>query len=113
MREVARTYVTPPPTAVKNARESRKGETFILGATTWRIENISHDRVTVVPAPGEPGRMPFWKGDGPGLDESSPTPTFGPFKSLCQSEVRERVRVIQRQRQDCILRAHYQKHTNS
>jgi ATP-dependent Lhr-like helicase len=46
--------------------ESRAGETIILGATTWRIDEISHDRVTVSPAPGEPGKMPFWKGDGPG-----------------------------------------------
>ena len=46
--------------------ESRPGETFILGATTWRIDEITHDRVLVSPAPGEPGKMPFWKGDGPG-----------------------------------------------
>ena len=46
--------------------ESRKGETFILGATTWRIEDITRDRVIVSPAPGEPGKMPFWRGDGPG-----------------------------------------------
>ncbi|MBS1873252.1 MAG: DEAD/DEAH box helicase [Acidobacteria bacterium] len=46
--------------------ESHVGETLILGATTWRIEEITHDRVTVSPAPGEPGKMPFWKGDNPG-----------------------------------------------
>jgi ATP-dependent Lhr-like helicase len=46
--------------------ESRKGETFILGATTWRIEEITRDRVIVSPAPGEPGKMPFWRADGPG-----------------------------------------------
>src|ERR1700682_4824355 len=46
--------------------ESRAGDTIILGASTWRIENISHDRVLVSPAPGEPGKMPFWKGDAPG-----------------------------------------------
>jgi ATP-dependent Lhr-like helicase len=46
--------------------ESRKGETFILGATTWRIEDITRDRVIVSPAPGEPGKMPFWRGEGPG-----------------------------------------------
>ncbi len=39
---------------------------MILGASTWRIEEITHDRVLVSPAPGEPGKMPFWKGDGPG-----------------------------------------------
>ncbi len=43
--------------------ESRAGDTIILGASTWRIENISHDRVVVSPAPGEPGKMPFWHGD--------------------------------------------------
>jgi ATP-dependent Lhr-like helicase len=43
--------------------ESRAGDTIILGASTWRIENISHDRVLVSPAPGEPGKMPFWHGD--------------------------------------------------
>jgi len=46
--------------------ESRPGETFILGATTWRIDDITHDKVLVSPAPGEPGKMPFWKGEGPG-----------------------------------------------
>ncbi len=46
--------------------ESRAGDTFLLGATTWRIEEIGRDRVIVSPAPGEPGRMPFWKGDRPG-----------------------------------------------
>ena len=46
--------------------ESHTNETFILGASTWRIVEITHDRVLVVPAPGEPGKMPFWKGDGPG-----------------------------------------------
>jgi ATP-dependent helicase Lhr and Lhr-like helicase len=43
--------------------ESRVGETFLLGASTWRIEEIKPDRVIVTPAPGEPGKMPFWKGD--------------------------------------------------
>ena len=46
--------------------ESRTGETFLLGASTWRIEEITHDRVLVSPAPGEPGKMPFWKADAAG-----------------------------------------------
>ena len=46
--------------------ESRRGEVFVLGASSWRIEDITRDRVVVVPAPGEPGKMPFWKGDKPG-----------------------------------------------
>lgn len=43
--------------------ESRVGETFVLGASTWRIEDVSFDRVVVTPAPGQPGKMPFWHGD--------------------------------------------------
>ncbi|MFP4235494.1 MAG: DEAD/DEAH box helicase, partial [Nitriliruptoraceae bacterium] len=46
--------------------ESRAGETFVLGASTWRIEDITFERVVVTPAPGEPGKLPFWHGDGPG-----------------------------------------------
>ena len=46
--------------------ESRRGEVFVLGATSWRIEDITLDRVVVSPAPGEPGKMPFWHGDKPG-----------------------------------------------
>ena len=46
--------------------ESRVGETFLLGASTWRIEEITHDRVIVSPAPGQPGKMPFWKADNAG-----------------------------------------------
>ena len=46
--------------------ESRPGEAFVLGASTWRIEDITFERVTVSPAPGQPGKMPFWHGDRPG-----------------------------------------------
>lgn len=47
--------------------ESRPGDTFILGSTTWRIEEITHDRVIVTPSPGVTGaKMPFWHGDTPG-----------------------------------------------
>ena len=46
--------------------EVRAGQNFLLGASTWRIEEITRDTVYVTPAPGEPGRMPFWRGDGPG-----------------------------------------------
>lgn len=46
--------------------ESRPGETFVLGASTWRIEDITFERVVVSPAPGQPGKMPFWHGDRPG-----------------------------------------------
>ncbi|KQV21338.1 DEAD/DEAH box helicase [Kitasatospora sp. Root187] len=46
--------------------ESRVGDVFTLGTTSWRIEEITHDRVLVTPAPGVPGRLPFWKGDSLG-----------------------------------------------
>ena len=46
--------------------ESRVGDTFLLGTSAWRVQDITHDRVIVTPAPGEPARMPFWKGDAPG-----------------------------------------------
>ena len=46
--------------------EARPGQTFLLGASTWRIEEIGRDRVVVTPAPGLPGAVPFWKGDGIG-----------------------------------------------
>ncbi|MDP9299165.1 MAG: DEAD/DEAH box helicase, partial [Actinomycetota bacterium] len=46
--------------------ESRTGEVFVLGASAWRIKEITRDRVLVSPAPGEPGKTPFWKGDKPG-----------------------------------------------
>ena len=46
--------------------ESRAGDVIVLGASSWRIREITHDRVLVDPAPGLPGRLPFWHGDRPG-----------------------------------------------
>ncbi len=46
--------------------ELRPGEVFLLGASSWRAEMITADRVVATPAPGEPGKMPFWHGDRPG-----------------------------------------------
>ncbi|WPL17122.1 putative ATP-dependent helicase Lhr [Thiorhodovibrio winogradskyi] len=46
--------------------ETRVGDNILLGASTWRVEDITRDRVLVSPAPGEPGKLPFWRGDGPG-----------------------------------------------
>ncbi|MDN5768545.1 MAG: ATP-dependent helicase, partial [Humibacillus sp.] len=46
--------------------ESRVGDVFTLGTSTWRIEDITHDRVLVTPAPGQAGKLPFWKGDQQG-----------------------------------------------
>src|SRR5690606_36354019 len=45
--------------------ETRVGDVFTLGTTSWRVEQITHDQVLVTPAPGQPGRLPFWKGDAP------------------------------------------------
>jgi ATP-dependent helicase Lhr and Lhr-like helicase len=64
--------------------ESRVGETFLLGASTWRIEEITHDRVLVTPAPGEPGKMPFWKADA-----AERTVRFGEEIGKLIREVRE------------------------
>ena len=46
--------------------ESRVGDVFLLGSSAWRIQDITHDQVLVTPAPGQPGRMPYWHGDAPG-----------------------------------------------
>ena len=46
--------------------ETHPGDVFLLGASSWRVLEITHDRVLVAPAPGEPGKMPFWRGEGPG-----------------------------------------------
>ena len=46
--------------------ESRVGDVFTLGTSSWRIEEITHDQVRVTPAPGVPGKLPFWKGDSQG-----------------------------------------------
>jgi len=64
--------------------ESRVGETFLLGASTWRIEEITHDRVIVSPAPGQPGKMPFWKADA--AERSVP---FGEEIGRLVREIRE------------------------
>ena len=58
------------------------GETFTLGASTWRVEEITHDRVLVSPAPGEPGKMPFWHGDQAGPPgRARPAPSASWFAS--------------------------------
>ncbi|HET8798391.1 MAG TPA: DEAD/DEAH box helicase, partial [Thermoanaerobaculia bacterium] len=64
--------------------ESSPGETFLLGASTWRIEEITHDRVIVTPAPGEPGKMPFWKADA-----AERTVPFGEAIGKLVREIRE------------------------
>ncbi|MFP5343485.1 MAG: DEAD/DEAH box helicase [Candidatus Limnocylindria bacterium] len=51
---------------VYELRAGMHGDVIVLGASAWRVEDISHDRVTVSPAPGVPGKLPFWKGDSVG-----------------------------------------------
>jgi ATP-dependent Lhr-like helicase len=64
--------------------ESRAGETFVLGASSWRIEEITHDRVLVSPAPGVPGAVPFWKACAsagiPGPSSSTASVTRSPSR---------------------------------
>lgn len=69
--------------------ESKAGETFILGASTWRIQEITQDRVLVSPAPGESGKMPFWRGDQPGRPLE-----FGRMIGTLIRELRELPRTI-------------------
>ena len=64
--------------------EASAGETFILGASTWRIEEITHDKVIVTPAPGQPGKMPFWKADA-----AERTVPFGEAIGKLVREIRE------------------------
>lgn len=74
--------------------ESRVGEVFTLGASSWRIQDISHDRVIVTPAPGEPGKMPFWHGDALGRPAELGS-ALGAFmreiSSKTESEAQERL----------------------
>jgi ATP-dependent Lhr-like helicase len=70
------TVTTPPDESGHGSRvgeldeemvyESRVGDVFLLGTSSWRVEDITHDRVIVTPAPGQAARMPFWKGDAVG-----------------------------------------------
>lgn len=64
--------------------EAAPGETFVLGASTWRIEEITHDKVIVTPAPGQPGKMPFWKADA-----AERTVPFGEAIGKLVREIRE------------------------
>ena len=78
--------------------ESRVGETFLLGASTWRIEEITHDRVLVTPAPGQPGKMPFWRADA-----AERTVPFG-------AEIGRLIREIREARPDDAVKRLIEKH---
>jgi ATP-dependent Lhr-like helicase len=75
--------------------ESRVGDVFVLGASSWRIEDITPDRVLVSPAPGRPGKLPFWHGDAPGRPAELGR-ALGAFSrelaAMSPDEARERVR---------------------
>src|ERR1700722_18860001 len=70
--------------------EARPGQTFLLGATTWRIEEIGRDRVIVTPAPGLPGAVPFWKGDSIGRPKELGE-AIGEFARTAVDETPERL----------------------
>jgi ATP-dependent helicase Lhr and Lhr-like helicase len=75
--------------------ESRVGDVFALGTTSWRIEDITHDRVLVSPAPGVPARLPFWKGDSLGrpAELGAAVGRFvGEVARLSPAKARDRVR---------------------
>ncbi|HEX8408819.1 MAG TPA: DEAD/DEAH box helicase [Thermoanaerobaculia bacterium] len=73
--------------------ECAPGETFMLGASTWRIEEITHDKVIVTPAPGQPGKMPFWK-----ADSAQRTVPFGEAIGKLVREIRDTPRAAAIQR---------------
>ncbi len=75
--------------------ESRVGDVFTLGTSTWRVEDITHDQVLVSPAPGQPGRLPFWKGDSLGRPAELGAAVGGFVRELVKlppAQARERVR---------------------
>jgi len=75
--------------------ESRVGDVFSLGATSWRIEDITHDRVLVSPAPGQAGRLPFWKGDAAGRPAELGAALGAFVRDLERDEVAGRIRLEQ------------------
>src|SRR5690606_31799207 len=71
---------------------SRVGDVFVLGASSWRIEDITADRVLVSPAPGQPGKLPFWHGDTPGRPAELGRAIGGFLRELAKEESAERLR---------------------
>ncbi len=69
--------------------ESRVGDVFVLGSTSWRIEGITADRVLVSPAPGRPGRMPFWKADAQGRPAELGRAVGALTRELAEAEPKE------------------------
>jgi ATP-dependent Lhr-like helicase len=77
--------------------ELREGEIFLLGASSWRAEQITHDRVLVSAAPGEPGKMPFWHGDRPGRPVEFGKAVGALTRSLAQAERRQAETILREQ----------------
>ena len=76
--------------------ESRVGDVFVLGASSWRIEHITPDRVLVTPAPGQPGRLPFWHGDTPGRPAELGRAIGAACRSLASAPEAEAMRELSR-----------------
>ena len=76
--------------------ESRVGDTFVLGASSWLIQEITHDRVLVSPAPGHAGKMPFWHGDAPGRDAELGAAVGSFIREVMQLDPSERADRLQR-----------------
>lgn len=74
--------------------ESRVGDVFALGTTSWRIEEITHDQVLVSPAFGQPGKVPFWKGDGLGRPSELGEAIGGFVREVAAKDSRERLAAI-------------------
>ncbi len=73
--------------------EARVGQTFLLGASSWRIEEIGRDRVIVTPAPGVPGAVPFWRGDtlGRPRELGQPSASSAARRSSCDEQAPARL----------------------
>jgi ATP-dependent Lhr-like helicase len=75
--------------------ESRVGDVFVLGASSWRIEDITPDRVIVAPAPGQPGKLPFWHGDTPGRPAELGRAIGQAIRELSQRPEDQAIRALQ------------------
>ena len=74
--------------------ETRAGDRITLGASTWRVEGITRDKVVVSPDPGEAGRLPFWRGDGPGRPLELGTAIGAFLRKLARLKPHEQIEAI-------------------
>ncbi len=82
--------------------ESRVGDVFVLGASSWRIEDITPDRVLVTPAPGQPGKLPFWHGDAPGRPAELGRAIGAACRELAAAPEAEAARTLERAGLDAV-----------